>query len=252
MRDLELHCGVGEYLELEYDHPNHDAVATGRYWLLGLDDAGFQDLPRPVLRVFRDLESVCHEKARQWVPTLVRKAKVALAYLDARDGGADPSAAEAAAQAAAAALPQSNRQKARNSRVETSDEENLRLLKRALAEGLRRKEPKADGTAKAQGWGENLSRPERREALRKLGRSSPEILKELACLQMRKRTPKYPFKLREAAFSVLEELDAAAAKALERPPELIPSESAPAAASKPLRKSKRQKTLHDANVDAQS
>ena len=126
-----------------------DAVATGRYWLLGLDDAGFQDLPRPVLRVFRDLESVCHEKARQWVPTLVRKAKVALAYLDARDGGADPSAAEAAAQAAAAALPQSNRQKARNSRVETSDEENLRLLKRALAEGLRRKEPKADGTAKA-------------------------------------------------------------------------------------------------------
>ena len=80
----------------------------------------------------------------------------------------------------------------------------------------------------------------------------PEILKELACLQMRKRTPKYPFKLREAAFSVLEELDAAAAKALERPPELIPSESAPAAASKPLRKSKRQKTLHDANVDAQS
>jgi len=23
LRDLELHCGVGEYLELEYDHPNH-------------------------------------------------------------------------------------------------------------------------------------------------------------------------------------------------------------------------------------
>ena len=255
LRDLELHCGVGEYLELEYDHPNHDAVATGRYWLLGLDDAGFQDLPRPVLRVFRDLESVCHEKARQWVPTLVRKAKVALAYLDARDGGADPSAAEAAAQAAAAALPQSNRQKARNSRVETSDEENLRLLKRALAEGLRRKEPKADGTAKAQGWGENLSRPERREALRKLGRSSPEILKELACLQMCKRAfgtalrPGFGPKLREAAFSVLEELDAAAANALVRLPAELPSESAPAVASK-LPASKKRKVMGAANYNA--
>ena len=52
---------------------------------------------------------------------------------------------------------------------------------------------------------------------------------------MRKRRTKkyeYPFKLREAAFSVLEELDAAAAKALERPPALIPSESALALASK--------------------
>ena len=52
-----------------------------------------------------------------------------------------------------------------------------------------------------------------------MGTSSPEILKELACLQMRKRRTKkyeYPFKLREAAFSVLEELDAAAAKALRR------------------------------------
>jgi len=233
------------------------AVVTGRGWVEHLDDAGFRDLPRSVLCVFRELESVCHEKARQWVPALVRKATAALAYLDAREGGADPRAAEAAAQAVAEELPRSNREIARNSRVETPVEENLRLLKRALAEGLRKKEPKADGTAKAQGWGENLSRPERREALRALGKSSPEILKELACLQMCKRAfgtelkPGFGPRLREAAFSVLEELDAAAANALVRPPELIQSESAPAVASKSVRKSKRQRVLRDPNVDAQ-
>ena len=61
---------------------------------------------------------------------------MALAYLDAIDGGADPRAAEAAAEAVAVAQPRSNREIARNSRVETPDEENLRLLKHAVAEGL--------------------------------------------------------------------------------------------------------------------
>lgn len=225
-----------------------NAVATGRNWLKDLDDAGFRDLPKSVLRVFRELESVCHTKAREWVPALVRKATAALAYLDARDDGAAPRAAEAAAQAVAEKLPRSNREVARNSRVETPDEENLRALKRAVAEGLPKTGPNAQGTTKAQQWGLNLARPERRDQLRALGRSSPGILKELARLQMCKRAfgkeekPRWPFKLREAAFSVLEELDAAAAKALERPPVLIP----PAAASKSPA-SKKRKVMGDAN-----
>ena len=82
-----------------------------------------------------------------------------------------------------------------------------------------------------------------------MGISSPEILKELACLQMRDRTHEYLFKLREAAFSVLEELDAAAANALVRPPELIQSESAPAVASKSPA-SKKRKVMGDANDNA--
>jgi len=188
-------------------------------------------------------------KARQWVPAIVRKATAALAYLDARDDGADPRAAKAAAQAVAAALPRSGRELGWESRVETPVEEKLRLLKHALAKGLPKKEPGAQGTAKAQGWGENLSRPKRREALRALGRSSPDVLKELARLQMRNRTKEYPFKLREAAFSVLEELDAAAANALVRPPELIQSESAPAVASKSPA-SKKRKVMGAANDNA--
>ena len=122
------------------------------------------------------------------------------------------------------------------------------MLKHALAKGLPKKEPDAQGTAKAQGWGENLSRPTRRDALRALGRSSPEILKELACLQMCKRAfgskkrPGFGPKLREAAFSVLEELEPAAANALVRPPAELP----PAAASKsPV--SKKRKVMGPAN-----
>ena len=199
--------------------------------------------------MFRDLESVCHTKARQWVPALVRKATAALAYLDARDDGADPRTAEAAAQAVEEELPRSGRELGWESRVDVPVKEKLRVLKRALAEGLAQKEPGAQGTAKVQEWGYNLSRPARRGGLRKLGKSSPEILKELACLQMRNRTPTYPFKLREAAFSMLEELDAAAAKALKRPPALIPSESALALASKePV--SKKRKVMGAANDNA--
>lgn len=165
-----------------------------------------RQLPRPVearpLRVPRPRLRLPHEGARLGVDAR-KEATVALAYLDAIDGGADPRAAEAAAEAVAVAQPRSNREIARNSRVETPDEENLRLLKHAVAEGLPKKEPGAQGTAKAQQWGTNLSTPERRGQLLKMGTSSPEILKELACLQMRKRRTKkyeYPFKLREAAF----------------------------------------------------
>jgi hypothetical protein len=231
------------------------AVEYGRGWLKNLDDASFRDLSRPVLRVFRELESVCHEKARDWVSTLARKATAALAYLDARERGADPRAAEAAAQAVTAAQPRSNRVIARNSRVETPVEEKLRLLQHAVAEGLPKTGPNAEGTTKAQEWGTNLARPDRRGSLRKLWRSSPEILKELARLQMCERAygtdedPRWPFKLREAAFSVLEELDAAAANALVRPPAVIRSESAPAVASK-LPASKKRKVMGAANDNA--
>ena len=177
------------------------------------------------------------------------------ARLDARDGGNDPRAAEAAAQAAAAAQPRSKREVARNSRVETPVEDKLRLLQHAVAEGLPKTGPNAQGTTKAQEWGFNLARPDRRGSLLKLGKSSPEILKELARLQMCERAygtdedPRWPFKLREAAFSVLEQLDAAAAKALERPPALIPSESTPAVASKSPA-SKKRKVMGDANDNA--
>ena len=88
-----------------------------------------------------------------------------------------------------------------------------------------------------------------------MGRSSPEILKELACLQMCKRAfgtalrPGFGPKLREAAFSVLEELDAAAANALVRLPAELPSESAPAVASK-LPASKKRKVMGAANYNA--
>ena len=122
------------------------------------------------------------------------------------------------------------------------------MLKHAVAEGLPKTGPKAEGTTKAQEWGTNLSRPARRGQLLKLGESSPEILKELARLQMCKRAfgtalrPGFGPRLREAAFSVLEELEPAAANALVRPPAELP----PAAASKsPV--SKKRKVMGPAN-----
>ena len=73
--------------------------------------------------------------------------------------------------------------------------------------------PRGESSTTKTRRGANLAKPG--DAISSWLESSPEILKELACLQIRKRTR--AFKLRVAP-SVLEELDAAAAKALVRPP----------------------------------
>ena len=111
-----------------------------------MDDAGFQDLPRPVLCLFpRPRVRLPREGARLGAGSRTEGQGSALAYLDAREGGADPRAAEAAAQAVAEELPQSNRQKARNSRVDDRQGES------PLAQARARQGPATDRSRRPMG-----------------------------------------------------------------------------------------------------